>query len=142
MYRRTHKILLYMNQEGGTRKLHVKISRKKRLRAFVISVCLTLTLAIISLGVISCGNTQTESYSYAPRLDTLDGKTIGLLSNDEWQAFRILPEIQRQLQELYPSATFVTHTELPIGLVNVGKSETAQTIAQKGCQAVIIANIG
>jgi hypothetical protein len=113
-----------------------------RIRAFVISVCLTLILATISLGVISCGNTQTETNSYAPRLDTLDGKTIGLLSLDEWQAFRILPEIQRQLQALYPNATFIPHTEFPMGLVNVGKSETAQAIAQEGCQAVIIANIG
>ena len=33
--------------------------------------------------------------THAPRLDTLAGKTIAELSNDSWQAHRVLPEIRR-----------------------------------------------
>jgi hypothetical protein len=123
-------------------------SRKVSSRAFLIGVCLVLLLAVVAPGLTSCGGNQSNSDSgnntitYAPRLDTLDGKTIGLLSLDEWQAFRILPEVQKELQAKYPNTTFIPYTEFPMGLVNVGESSTAQAIAQKGCQGVIIANIG
>jgi hypothetical protein len=128
--------------------LHIGKSRKLCVRAFVTGVCLVLLLAIVAPGLVSCGGNQSGSDSgnntvaYAPRLDTLDGKTIGLLSLDEWQAFRILPEIQKELQAKYPNTTFIPYTEFPMGLVNVGEPSTAQAIAQKGCQGVIIANIG
>jgi len=43
----------------------------------------------------------------APRLDSLDGKTIGLFKNFKRAAGPILEVVERELQARYPSARFV-----------------------------------
>jgi len=43
----------------------------------------------------------------APRLDSLDDKTIGLFKNFKRAAGPILEVVQRELQQRYPSARFV-----------------------------------
>lgn len=79
---------------------------------------------------------------YAPRLDTLEGKTICELSNDAWQAHRILPLIRTLLQERFPTAKFIPYTEFPMGPKDGGidSDEAADLVVKKGCQAAIIAS--
>ncbi|MFC1917219.1 hypothetical protein ACFLXH_01005 [Chloroflexota bacterium] len=79
------------------------------------------------------GATETTK-PHAPRLDTLQGKTIFLLSNDTWQAHRTLPLIKELLQERLPTATVVFHKG------QVDSDETADFINGEGAQAVIIGN--
>ena len=43
----------------------------------------------------------------APRLDSLDGKTIGLFKNFKRAAGPILEVVERELKERYPSAKFI-----------------------------------
>lgn len=45
--------------------------------------------------------------SPAPRLDSLDGKTIGLFKNFKRAAGPILEVVERELQSRYPAARFV-----------------------------------
>jgi hypothetical protein len=79
---------------------------------------------------------------HAPRLDSLAGKTICELSNDTWQAHRVLPEIRRLLQERYPTARFIPFTEFPKGNEGIDNEKTAELAAGRGCQAAIIGNAG
>ncbi len=79
---------------------------------------------------------------HAPRLDTLDGKTICELSNDSWQAHRVLPEVQRLLHEKFPSAKFISHSEFPVGNDGIDNDKTADLVAKRGCQAVVIGDAG
>lgn len=79
---------------------------------------------------------------HAPRLDTLAGKTICELSNDTWQAHRVLPEVRRLLKERFPTARFIPFTEFPMGADKIDQEQTAELIVQKGCQAVITGNAG
>ncbi len=79
---------------------------------------------------------------HAPRLDTLAGKTICELSNDSWQAHRVLPEVRRLLQAKFPSAKFIPYTEFPMGNNGIDSEKTADLVVKKGCQAVIIGNAG
>ena len=79
---------------------------------------------------------------HAPRLDTLEGKTIYLLSIDAWQAHRTFPLIRELLQERFPTATIVPHTELFEGTAQIDSDEVADLIEKKGGQAVIIGNAG
>ncbi len=78
--------------------------------------------------------------THAPRLDTLAGKTIAELSNDSWQAHRVLPEVRRLLQERFPTARFIPYTEFPKGNEGIDTEEAAQLVARSGAQAVIVGN--
>lgn len=77
---------------------------------------------------------------HAPRLDTLEGKTIGELSNDTWQAHRVLPEVRRLLQERFPNAKFIPYTEFPTGNGGIDTEKAAELVVRAGAQAVIIGN--
>ena len=39
------------------------------------------------------------THAHAPRLKSLAGKRIGLLSNDQWQAYRMLPRLKSLLEQ-------------------------------------------
>lgn len=79
---------------------------------------------------------------HAPRLDTLEGKTICELAvGGAWQWERTFPLIADLLQRAYPTATFIPHTEFPIG-VNMPHQETLDLLKAKGCDAVIVGNGG
>ena len=77
---------------------------------------------------------------HAPRLDTLEGKTIAELSNDTWQAHRVLPEIRRLLQERFPTAKIIPYTEFPTGNEGIDTEKAAELVARTGAHAVIIGN--
>ena len=77
---------------------------------------------------------------HARRLDTLEGKTICELSNDTWQAHRVLPEIRRLLQERFPTARFIPYTEFPTGNEGIDTEKAAELVARTGAHAVIIGN--
>jgi hypothetical protein len=78
--------------------------------------------------------------AHAPRLDTLAGKTIAELSNDSWQAHRVMPEIRRLLQERFPTAKFIPYTEFPKGNEGIDTEKAAELVARSGADAVIIGN--
>ena len=78
--------------------------------------------------------------SHAPRLDTLEGKTICELSNDSWQAHRTFPEIRRLLRERFPTAKFIPYTEFPTGNEGIDTAKAAELVARAGAQAVLIGN--
>jgi len=77
---------------------------------------------------------------HAARLDTLEGKVICELSNDTWQAHRVLPEVRRLLQELFPTAKFIPYTEFPMGNEAIDSEKAAGLVARAGAHAVIIGN--
>lgn len=73
---------------------------------------------------------------FAPRLRTLNGKKIGLLSNGHWQAHRTLPLLQRVLQDEYAMSTFVLiHADEAIE-----HDKTVDAIAAEKYDAVIVGN--
>jgi hypothetical protein len=77
---------------------------------------------------------------HAPRLKTLEGKTICELSNDSWQAHRVLPEVRRLLQERFPTAKFIPYTEFPTGNQGIDTEKAAELVTRTGAHAVVIGN--
>ena len=77
---------------------------------------------------------------HAPRLESLAGKKVALLSDDMWQAHRILPLIGDYLSRRYPSITLVQETELPMGNAGIDRAETAQLLADMEVDAVVVGN--
>lgn len=77
---------------------------------------------------------------HAPRLSSLAGKRIGLLSNDQWQACRTLPLIQTLLKEDFPDCEVLPPETFPQGVAAIASDETARLLKDKGVDAVIIGN--
>ncbi|GAX90126.1 hypothetical protein EFBL_1752 [Effusibacillus lacus] len=50
---------------------------------------------------IPTGVVETELKQLSPRLDTLDGKVMGLLDNGKWNANKLLSEVQTILKEQF-----------------------------------------
>ena len=77
---------------------------------------------------------------FAPRLDTLEGKRIGIITNDQWQAYRILPMIKTWLEEDFPGIEVLPLDTFPQGSAFIGTEETAGIVKASGVDAVIIGN--
>lgn len=77
---------------------------------------------------------------HASRLDTLSGKTIGFISNDMWQAHRMLPMLRDWLAQRYPDATLIPENEFPMGNTLMDTEEAVDRLQARGVDAVIIGN--
>jgi len=80
----------------------------------------------------------------APRLDTLEGKTICELSNRSWEADRTFALIRELLQKQFPTAKFVTYDQFPTGTGALTSEDTklGELVKAAGCDAVITGNAG
>ena len=77
---------------------------------------------------------------HAPRLKSLEGSRIGIVSNDQWQAYRMLPMIKTWLEEDFPGIDVLPAETFPQGTSFIGTEETAKLVKQSGVDAVIIGN--
>ena len=78
--------------------------------------------------------------AHAPRLATLEGKRIGFVSNEQWQAFRMLPMLKEMLEGDFPGIEVLPVDAFPQGNALIGTEETAALVKQSGVDAVIVAN--
>ncbi|HXJ81454.1 MAG TPA: hypothetical protein VMS64_22585 [Candidatus Methylomirabilis sp.] len=77
---------------------------------------------------------------HAPRIDTLERKRIGFVSNDQWQAFRMLPRLKALLETDFPGTEVLPVDAFPQGNGVIGSEETAALVKASGVDAVIIGN--
>jgi Asp/Glu/hydantoin racemase len=77
---------------------------------------------------------------HAPRLDTLAGKRIGIVTNEQWQAFRTLPLLKQMLEQDFPGTEVLSIDAFPQGNALIGEEETARLVKKSGVDAVIIGN--
>ena len=73
---------------------------------------------------------------FAPRLKTLHGKKVALLSNGIWQAHRMLPLLQQQLGQEYPLSKF----EVILAGNDIQNEQTVNGIVSEEYDAVIVGN--
>ena len=86
----------------------------------------------------------------APRLDTLNGKTVCEIWNGGFKADVMFPIIEKMLRERYPDVKTVPYTEFPavtiFSLDPSNKDATLKAVKAallaKGCDAVITGNGG
>lgn len=76
--------------------------------------------------------------AYAPRLASLDGKRIGFLSNEQWQAYRTLPLLKAMLEADFPGIEVLPIDAFPQGNANIATEETAELVKRSGVDAVVI----
>lgn len=104
------------------------------------------------LNVVSpVGENVSETItSLAPRLETLDGKTVCEIWNGGFKADVMFPIIEQMLRERYPTVKMIPFTEFPtVTISSLGSGKKAETLEAvraalltKGCDAVITGNGG
>ena len=77
---------------------------------------------------------------FAPRLASLEGKRIGIVSNEQWQAFRMLPMLKELLEKDFPGITVLPVDAYPQGNALIGTEEMAAMVKKSGVDAVIVGN--
>jgi len=77
---------------------------------------------------------------FAPRVPALEGKRIGFVSNDQWQAYRMLPLLKTLLETDFAGVEVLPLDAFPQGNAVIGSEETAAQVKQSGVDAVIIGN--
>lgn len=80
------------------------------------------------------------SKPYAPRLPSLTGKRIGMLSNGQWQAYRMLPLLKSLLEADFPGIEVLSEDNYPQGNTKIGTAEVVQMVKDSGVDAVIVGN--
>jgi hypothetical protein len=77
---------------------------------------------------------------HAPRLPDLAGRRIGFVSNEQWQAYRMLPMLKAMLEEDFPGIEVLPVDAFPQGNALIGTEETARLVKKSGVDAVIVGN--
>jgi hypothetical protein len=77
---------------------------------------------------------------HAARLASLAGKRIGFVSNEQWQAYRMLPQLKAMLEKDFPDSRVLPIDTFPQGNALIGTEETAALVAKSGVDAVIVGN--
>src|SRR2546428_2293279 len=75
---------------------------------------------------------------HAPRIATLEGKRIGFVSNEQWQAYRMLPRLKALLEADFPGIEVLPIDAFPQGNAVIGSEETAAPVKAGGGDAVLI----
>ena len=102
------------------------------------------------IGVISpVGLSGAQHKAIAPRLETLNGKTVGEVYNHHFKGDHMFPIYRQLLQQRYPGVRVIPYSEFPASFVG-GDAAYHRTVAQqiaalareKGCDALISGNGG
>jgi hypothetical protein len=78
--------------------------------------------------------------AHAPRIDTLEGKRIGFVSNEQWQAFRMLPILKEMIEADFPGTEVLPIDAFPQGNALIPTEETAALVKKSGVDAEIVGN--
>jgi hypothetical protein len=97
--------------------------------------------------VSPAGGEAIAQRSIAPRLQDLNGKTVGEIWNGVFKGDQTFPVIRRLLKQRYPAVNIVPYTEFPhiYGGDNPAQQkklakQLAALAKEKGCDAVISGN--
>ena len=77
---------------------------------------------------------------FAKRLDTLEGKRIGIITNDQWQAYRMMPALKTFLEKDFKNVEVLPVDAYPQGNLLISTEETAAAVKKSGVDAVIVGN--
>ena len=86
-----------------------------------------------------CGRVEVKQ-AHARRLDTLEGKRVGFVSNEQWQAYRMLPLLKSLLERDWAGIEVLPVDAFPQGNALIGTEETAELVKRSGVDAVVIGN--
>ena len=90
------------------------------------------------------GDETVEEIPMAPRLDSLEGKTICLVANGSFKSNITLSVIAGMLSTAYPNAQVVPYTEMPKsfkapppGTITPERAALETAFREKGCDFIV-----
>jgi hypothetical protein len=95
---------------------------------------------MVALHVFDPSGATEITRLHAPRLESLDNKNIAMLSDDMWQAHRILPMIREYLEANFSGIEVIPETEFPMGSGPMDRDATADMLVERGVDAVVVGN--
>ena len=95
---------------------------------------------MVTLEFYDPSGTLEVTQPHAPRLATLAGKRIGFVSNEQWQAYRMLPLLKKLLEADFPGIEVLPIDAYPQGNALIGTEETAALVKKSRVDAVIVGN--
>jgi len=94
----------------------------------------------IKLAILNPSSEIEILYNRGERLETLRGKTIGFLTNNEWQAHRTLPVIRDWILENFSDVKVLPINCFPSGNSNIATQETIALVVEAKVDAIIMGN--
>jgi len=88
------------------------------------------------------GDVTLEMMKMGPRLSTLSGKTVCMVSNNAFKVNITMPVIAKALQERYPGLKVVPYQDMPAAPSVDTWDKFPELYKSKGCDAVISGNGG
>jgi len=95
------------------------------------------------------GSETVQKATIAPRLDTLNGKTVCEVWNEDFKGDIMFPMYRELLRERFPDVNIVPYTEMPFAVLKGTPSYQREVLQQiiarlkeKGCDALITGNGG
>lgn len=95
---------------------------------------------MVKLEFFDPSGTLEKAKPHAPRLNSLAGKRVGFVSNEQWQAYRMLPLIKELLEQDFPGIEVLPIDRFPQGNTLIGNAEVAKMVKESGVNAVIVGN--
>ena len=95
---------------------------------------------MVKLEFYDPSGTLDAATPHAPRLESLAGKRIGMVSNGQWQAYRMLPMLKHLLEADFRDVQVLSEDNYPQGNSVIGSEEVARQVKASGVDAVIIGN--
>ncbi len=95
---------------------------------------------MVTLEFYDPSGTLEVTQQHAPRLASLEGRRIGFVSNEQWQAYRMLPMLKEMLEADFPGIEVLPVDAFPQGNALIGNEETAALVKNSGVDAVIVGN--
>ena len=77
---------------------------------------------------------------HAPRVASLEGKRVGFVSNEQWQAYRMLPLLKEMLETDFAGIEVLPVDAFPQGNTLIPTEEAAALVKKSGVDAVIVGN--
>ncbi len=92
------------------------------------------------------GKVTVKATTPAPRVDTLNGKTICEVYNDMFRGDRTFPKIRELLKKQYQNVNIVPYSEFPslevAGIIEDKLKDLSAKLKQKQCDVLIAGNGG
>lgn len=85
------------------------------------------------------GDTEI-SHLHAARVPDLTNKTVAMISDDMWQAHRMLPLLKERLEARFSGIKILPETQFPLGSNAIDTEDTVDRLVAAGADAVIVGN--